>query len=388
MRILYLCKTINSRHGGRTHAREFFAAIGKRGDVEVIDSYYPLEENGDSEGKAVGGREKLQWLPRWLFAFLCLTLVHRKRTKHLSSLIADNRYNVLLVRHETTRIDFSYIKRRHPNTKIAIELNAILSDEHFSINALKVFTRWFEYKQFRQVDKIFPVSSALQRSLLSAGISESRILVNPNGVDTARFNPGLLAQRAHFRDYYNIPKDKFVIGYVGGMEAFRRLPDLVKSYSLLANGKMKNRVFLFMVGDGKDYREVELELGKQCPSDSYRQLGWQHHADIPAVMATFDMAVMPYTLEYCSPLKLFEYLAMGLPTIGPDTKSVRELFVDGEHLWLNEQNTRDPDPLFELMQTLIDNPCQREQVAAKGFRLVAENYTWDANAARIVAALR
>lgn len=387
LNILYLCKTINSRHGGRTHAREFFAALHHMEGVDIVDSYYELEDDSNKQGLNKKKRSKLWWLPARVQTFLRMMLVQRKRTDDISRRLASRKYDVLLVRHETGRIDFAELKHRHPKVKIAIELNAILSDEQFNSVLVRNIAKLFEFKQFRQVDKIFPVSSALRQSLLDAGVAMEKIVVNPNGVDVNRFNSGLLTQRAALRRRYGISEDKFVIGYVGGMEQFRRLPEFVRTYSLLANDASRERLFLFMVGDGQDFSAVEAELGQVCPEGSYRQLGWQNHNDVPNIMATFDLAVMPYTLDYCSPLKLFEYMAMGLPTIGPDTPSVRELFRDGEHLWLNPQNTDAPDHLVGLIERLVDDSKQRANIAEKGCLWVKENYTWCANAERVVKQL-
>jgi len=387
LNILYLCKTINSRHGGRTHAREFFAALHHIDGVDNVDSYYELEDDSNKQGLSKQKRSKLWWLPTRVQTFLRMVLIQHKRTNDISRRLASKKYDLLLVRHETGRIDFAELKHRHPNVKIAIELNAILSNEQFKSVLVRNITKLFEFKQFRQVDKIFPVSSTLRQSLLDAGIYMEKIVVNPNGVDVARFDSGLLSQRAALRRQYGIPEDKFVIGYVGGMEQFRRLPEFVRSYSLLANGALGDKLFLFMVGDGQDFSAVETELGQVCPEGSYRQLGWQNHADVPNIMATFDLAVMPYTLDYCSPLKLFEYMAMGLPTIGPDTPSVRELFRDGEHLWLNPQNMDTPNYLIELIGRLVDNLEQRANIAEQGCHWVKENYTWCANAKRVVKQL-
>jgi len=47
------------------------------------------------------------------------------------------------------------------------------------------------------------------------------------------------------------------------------------------------------------------------------------------VLAAFDVALQPAVVEYASPLKLFEYLAVGLPVLAPDTPNIREVLEDG-----------------------------------------------------------
>ncbi|MBL4852087.1 MAG: glycosyltransferase family 4 protein [Gammaproteobacteria bacterium] len=385
MKVLYLCHTINSHHGGRTHAREFYAALNAVKGVESVDSFYELEEGLPKPQPSEKRLTAASWLPPSIHAFLRMTVMHPRRTEEVSRKLAAQNYDLLIVRNESVRIDFAELKRRHPTVKIAIEVNAILSDEHFKSKMVRTLPRRLEFKQFRFVDKIFPVSSVLKQLLIDAGVSEDKIVVNPNGVDVRRFDCDLLSQRKALRRRYGIPEDRFVIGYLGGMEAFRRLPELVKSYALLANGNQQDKFFLFVIGDGQDFPVVHAELGRNCPKDSYLQLGWQDHQDVPQIMATFDLAVMPYTLDYCSPLKLFEYMSMGLPTIGPDTPSVRELFRAGEHLWLAPQNVVGSDGLAKLIRRLADDSAHRDGVAKKGCHWVKENYTWHTNAARVIS---
>jgi len=384
LKVLYLCHTINSRHGGRTHAREFYAALNAVEGVESVDSFYELEEGLPKPQPSEKRLTAMSWLPSSLRAFLRMTVMHPRRTEEVSRKLAAQNYDLLIVRNESVRIDFAELKRCHPTVKIVIEVNAILSDEHFKYKMARALPRWLELKQFNYVDKVFPVSSVLKQLLIDAGISENKIVVNPNGVDVRRFNSGLLSRRAELRKRYEIPEDRFVIGYLGGMEQFRRLSELVKSYSLLANGDKQGELFLFMVGDGQDFSIVEAELNQTCPKGSYRQLGWQDNSHVPEIMATFDLAIMPYTLDYCSPLKLFEYMSMGLPTIGPDTPSVRELFRDGEHLWLAQKSADKPNDLAEFMSEIIGDSARLRSVAEKGCNWVREHYTWDANAARVI----
>ena len=82
-----------------------------------------------------------------------------------------------------------------------------------------------------------------------------------------------------------------------------------------------------------------------------------------------------------SPGKLFEYLAVGLPTIGPDTPAVREVFEDGVHLRLASQDGSDLAWIIEAMKA---DPAARDQLAQAGRRLVVNEYTWEKNAERVV----
>ena len=110
--------------------------------------------------------------------------------------------------------------------------------------------------------------------------------------------------------------------------------------------------------------------------------GWRPHSGIPGLLATFDIAIFPFTNAYCSPLKLFEYLAARVPTIGPDTEAVREVFKDGVHLKLVKQDGSD---FKNAVLELRNDARMRDELSRRGQQLVLEEYTWEKNAQRVVS---
>lgn len=388
MKVLYYCKTINSSHGGRTHAREFYAALKKVVGADSVHSYYELEDINDENISSENRHLRLWWLPFKLRTFLRLLIVNKNHTQEICKKLNEKECDVLLLRHETIRIDYKYIKENHPNIKIAVELNTIFANESFSNYIAKKIIHNIEFKQFATVDKIFPVSSTLKQALIIGGISANKITTNPNGVDLDRFNPGLMEDKIRFRNLYRIPTDKFVVGYVGGMEPYRRLPEFINQY-LSIEKNIGEKLHLFVVGDGHDFTAIENKLKEGLDRGKFTLLGWQDHSDVPKIMATFDLSIMPYTLDYCSPLKLFEYLAMKLPTIGPDTISVHELFEDGVDLFINKLgDSNNGGSIADQICLLVEDTDKRVFIANNGYKKVVEGLTWEANALRVVESIK
>ena len=143
-------------------------------------------------------------------------------------------------------------------------------------------------------------------------------------------------------------------------------------------------VYLLLVGDGADMPAVKAAI--QAEGESLENVvslaGWQEHSEIPGFLKTFDLAIFPFTNDYCSPLKLFEYLGAGVPTIGPDTPAVREVFEDGVHLRLANQ---DGSNFISTILELKNNPQLRNALGRKGQQRVFGEYTWKKNAERVVS---
>ena len=106
--------------------------------------------------------------------------------------------------------------------------------------------------------------------------------------------------------------------------------------------------------------------------------------EIPSYVSTFDIALQPAVVAYASPLKLFEYLALGRAIVAPDQPNIREVLDDGVNALLFD--TRDPDGLTDAIDRLTGDDVLRERLA-RGARLsiAQRGLTWARNAERVVA---
>jgi glycosyltransferase involved in cell wall biosynthesis len=83
-----------------------------------------------------------------------------------------------------------------------------------------------------------------------------------------------------------------------------------------------------------------------------------------------------------SPLKLFEYLAMEIPTIGPKTAAVEEVFEDEKHLLLVSSQIEFENALIKISKN-YDHFLN--VVALQGSKHVKENYSWKDNAEKVIS---
>jgi glycosyltransferase involved in cell wall biosynthesis len=94
-----------------------------------------------------------------------------------------------------------------------------------------------------------------------------------------------------------------------------------------------------------------------------------------------DVCVLPSSNWYMSPIKLFEYGAMGRPIIAPRTPAVQEVMRHGEDGWLIEPGC--PGDLARSIRYLADHPDTRERLASTFQERVREQYTWQQVAGRV-----
>jgi glycosyltransferase involved in cell wall biosynthesis len=92
--------------------------------------------------------------------------------------------------------------------------------------------------------------------------------------------------------------------------------------------------------------------------------------------------VQPAVVAYASPLKLFEYLAAGLPVVAPNTPNIREVLSDRRNALLFDPEVE--GSFTDALRLLCDDARLRQSLAEAARRSIDEaGLTWRANAERV-----
>src|SRR5262249_17431260 len=106
---------------------------------------------------------------------------------------------------------------------------------------------------------------------------------------------------------------------------------------------------------------------------------------VPRHFAAMDVAVVPYVeLKdfFFSPMKLFECMAAGRPTIATSLGQIREVIDHGKTGWLYPAG--DVQTLSQGIGLLLGDKVLAGRVAQAGRRFVLENHTWRLVGERVV----
>ena len=116
-------------------------------------------------------------------------------------------------------------------------------------------------------------------------------------------------------------------------------------------------------------------------------LGWVQFAQVPAQLATADLAlaVLQPIERYRAalPVKLFEYMACGLPVIISDFPANRAVVAGADCGILVEPS--DVDAVAAAMTRLLDDPAEARRLGANGRRAFEERYNWQALERKLLA---
>lgn len=379
MKILYHHRTL-SKDGQNVHIEELIAAFRRAGhEVHIVGPAAHRNAAFGSDGGLVGRiRRALPAAAGELIELAYSVLAFQRLFKAYRAFKPDvlyERYNLFLLSgawlHKLTGLP------------LFLEVNAPLAEER-RLNsglALRGLAGWCERYVWRAADLVLPVTKVLARYVIDAGADPRRIEVLPNGIDLQHFTPTLSGDtvRAQYRLH-----GKTVIGFTGFLREWHGLPAIVEVVrDLKAQGF---DLHFLVVGDGPGRPALDRAARAAGIEDCITVTGVVDRRDIPAHVAAFDIAVQPKATVYASPLKLFEYMALGRAVIAPDQPNLREILTHRDNALLFAPD--DPDSLRDSLVALIRDDALRHRVGAAAARTVRDfELTWDGNARKIAAAM-
>ena len=263
-----------------------------------------------------------------------------------------------------------------------LEVNAPIVDEEVAHRGLRHAdgARKQERAILGRADRVVAVSRELERWLVELGVDEERITVVANAVDPRRFEV-TAEERAEARRRLGVNGTP-VVAFAGTLKPWHDPTILVRAVGLLRERGVAPR--LLIVGDGPQRTAVEELAGELGVSSMVTVTGAVAHDEVPAYLGAADVATVTYhpdTGRYFSPLKLFEYLAAGLPVVAAELGEIPHC-VRAETGLLYPPG--DAEALAEGLATLIADRERAVALGENGREHVVRHHTWAANARAVV----
>ncbi|MFT3691068.1 glycosyltransferase family 4 protein [Paenirhodobacter sp.] len=249
-----------------------------------------------------------------------------------------------------------------------LEVNAPLIEEtqrHRSL-ALADHAASSAARAMRAARLVSAVSPAVAESARALGAT--RIEVIANAVDPARFPE------------VSRPQDRLTVGFLGTLRPWHDVATLVRAMDPLRRAHPTAR--LLIVGDGPERARLAPELarlGAECS-------GAVAPGEVPQWLARMDIAVAPYAGDqpfYFSPLKIYEYMASGLPVVASDVGNLAQVVRHGETGLICPPD--DPAALASALARLAGDRAAARRMGAAGRAEALRDHTWAGVAARVLA---
>jgi len=243
----------------------------------------------------------------------------------------------------------------------------------------------------KKADLISVVSEPIKDELLKLGVTKDKILVNYNGVDSERFNPGIDGSK--IRKKLGV-ENKIVIGTLStfgvwhGTKVFSQAVKLAIQQFQIPNSKLQIH-FLF-IGDGVERPECERIIQESGMEEYVTFIGTVPFTEIQEYLAACDILVASHipnpdgTSFFGSPTKLFEYMAMEKGIVASDLDQIGEVLEHKKTAWLVKPG--DINNLVDGIFKLAQDRKLREDLGKNARKEVVKNYTWEQNVKRVINA--
>ena len=206
------------------------------------------------------------------------------------------------------------------------------------------------------------------RDWVIARTEGTRVFTVPNGVNVHRITPQPESPGAP------------VVTFVGTLKPWHGVDVL-----LHARAQAPKDWKLRIIGDGPMRAELD-DLARSLGIDvDFR--GAVAPDAIPQHMAGTAIGVAPYPAmdtdsdQYFSPLKVYEYMAAGLPVVASRVGQLPEIM--GESAYLVPPS--DPEALAEALDALVANPVERVQVGSDNRRQAEREHSWTGTVDHVLA---
>ncbi len=295
------------------------------------------------------------------------------------------------VRRRLRERDFGLIYERHAffhfstgflaqsyKIPLVVEVNELVGDDRVRAQTfLSGLARWCDKRLFDRAALIVVVSPHLKRELMSRyELPCKKIDVQCNGVGLGRSS----GQGGRIDDL--ALSECRVIGFVGWFVEWHRLDLLVEVFAELCNDSPFSKLKLLLVGDGP-LRPLLVDQCRQLGVlDNVVFKGAVAHSCIPDVLRGVDIAVIPHSNQYRSPVKLFEYMLEECAVVSARTEPISMVIDDGKNGIMFQP--LDKDDMRRAFLKLMSDSGLRISMGKQARKDVIRAYTWEHNVKKIM----
>lgn len=230
----------------------------------------------------------------------------------------------------------------------------------------------------RNLKKFVAISQSLADKWIDRGIPAEKLLTLHDGVDTDNFRA--LQDEKELRAKLDLPLKKKIVTYAGSLYGDRGIEDIL----ILA--KYFPDVLFLVIGGPQERAAYYAKESSRWRIANIRFLGYVLHCNVRHYLMASDVLLMLWsrkvkTIDWCSPLKMFEYMAAGKIIVGHGFPTIQEVLTNNKNALLADPGSFDElkGKLARALQLGYPN-----LIAARARKLAFEKYDWKKRATAIV----
>lgn len=180
------------------------------------------------------------------------------------------------------------------------------------------------------------------------------------------------------RETLSLPSDKIIVMHTGSLYAGRGaelFETIVKNFQ---------EIYFVQVGGLKE----DITFWQNYYQDYPNIVFIEHQTNQRLIKYQMSADVLFYPLTYqtstwwcCSPMKVFEYMATGVPILGSNIGSIAEVLNDENSFIFDPDNA---ETIVKQMKFIQQNPNVALQRASKAYENIQLSYRWEVRAQKIL----
>lgn len=289
---------------------------------------------------------------------------------------------------ETNTIDLVYERLFYNNASVSaytrrhqipliVESNAPAQERRqYWGSPLFFLTKRLEKEILQRADAITVVSTPLKRHYERLGIPAKKVFVLPNGVNENLFSPRNITRDVRAELGLS---NQVILGFVGNIHTYHGVELFLPLAREFKSGQYD--LHFLVVGAGLGRSELISGLARENLDGLFTFVDPLPNSEIPTYIAAMDICLLPKFMWYGSPMKIFEYGAMGKAIIAPDLENIRDVLANGRTALLFE-----PDSIPALIKAIRDLLSDIRLLRDLGNavqKYILANHTWTRNAEKI-----
>lgn len=248
----------------------------------------------------------------------------------------------------------------------------------YEVHNLPKKDTWFYRRMLKRIDKFVVLTKGLQDDLMKLGIASNSILIAPDAVDIEQFSVTVPQRSCRLK--LGLPIEKKIVLYSGHLYSWKGVYT-----ALMAAQLLPQVVFIFVGGTIEDIIHFRQKIINQNIINVI-VFGHTEHVNIPYFLKAANVLLLPNSAtekiseRYTSPLKLFEYMASGVPIVASDLPSIREILNNTNAVLVESDN---PSVLAKSIKNILQTPNHAQKISSQAFKDV-QAYTWQKRAENII----
>jgi len=291
----------------------------------------------------------------------------RNAKKYIKKNLKTN--NIIFYSRDFKQIKLSYKAfKNYPNVKFIFEVHQILSENYKRRGDLKNSTKMKELESyvFKNVDILISITKTLQSDIRkNFYLEKPKLVILPVG-----FNKDYLSARESKKDIDII--------YTGNFSEWKGLDILIEAISIYKI-QYSRKIHVKLIGARpNDMNKYKAMINKFDVDDYVEIIPRVSHKEILSYLSRSVIGVLPNKflddgIFYTSPLKLYEYLGVGLKVIVSRLPSIQSNIDESLVYFFEPEN---PDDLaLKIHNAILDSNFEKSKV-----QNFASNYTWEERA--------